>query len=681
MKKGFYIDVGANDPVIDSVTKVFYDRGWRGINVEPLKSHYQDLLEARPKDINLLCAAGSKRGQIDIWECKVRGWATASSDVIQKHEQEGYTGVLHKVPLFPLEDICEQYVQGDIHFLKIDVEGFEKDVLQGINFKKFRPWIVVVEATKPNSTEEIYENYEALIVSNNYTFAYADGLNRFYISKEQAPYLLDRFRYPPNVFDGYIRVQQYDSEIKAEQAQQQTVEAKAKAEQAQAALDAHVAQLHAVYNSSSWRITAPLRWPMHQLHLLRTHGFKQRAKAALKKVLPSNEHSAVQRQLFLDISELVHHDAATGIQRVVKNYLINLLNNPPKGFRVLPVYATTSDCYRYADAYIEKKFGIDSTVLVDSPITWQRGDIFFGLDLQHQVQLSQAITYERMRNDGVIVQFLIYDLLPIQLKELFADENLYHLHEKLMQLIGQQHQAICISKTTADAYKHWLQEKNIAHNPMLVIDWVHMGADLEVYSSRGLPENSSITLKALKTRPTFLSVCTLEPRKGHTQILDAVEILWANHQDINLVFVGHQGWKVEKLVERIFNHPENGKRLFWLKGISDEYLELVYQASTCLIAASYGEGFGLPLIEAAKHKLPIICRDMPIFREVAGQHAFYFDASDAIGLSASIKQWLLLYEKTAHPTSDRIPWKTWSESAENLKHLLIGSTLDKKERS
>jgi FkbM family methyltransferase len=233
VKNGFYIDVGANDPVVDSITKAFYDRGWRGINVEPLKSHYQDLLKARPNDINLLCAAGSKRGQIDIWECNVRGWATASSDVIQKHEQEGYTGVLHKVPLFPLEDICEQYVQGDIHFLKIDVEGFEKDVLKGINFKRFRPWIVVIEATKPNSTEEIYENYEALIVSNNYTFAYADGLNRFYISKEQAPYLLHRLRYPPNVFDGYIRVQQYDSEIKAEQAQQQTVEAKAKAEQAQ----------------------------------------------------------------------------------------------------------------------------------------------------------------------------------------------------------------------------------------------------------------------------------------------------------------------------------------------------------------------------------------------------------------------------------------------------------------
>ncbi len=226
VKNGFYIDVGANDPVEDSVTKAFYDAGWKGINIEPLKSHYQDLVVARPNDINLLCAAGSVSGQVALWECEVRGWATSSPDVILQHKQAGYTGVLNKVPVFPLADICEQHVQGEIHFLKIDVEGYEKDVLKGMNFKKFRPWIVVVEATKPNSAEETHDEWEALIVKNSYVFAYADGLNRFYVSKERTPNLLNMLRNPPNIFDNFIQFKQLKSELRA-----QGAETKAKQEE------------------------------------------------------------------------------------------------------------------------------------------------------------------------------------------------------------------------------------------------------------------------------------------------------------------------------------------------------------------------------------------------------------------------------------------------------------------
>src|SRR5690606_29512106 len=147
----------------------------------------------------------------------------------------------------------------------------------------------------------------------------------------------------------------------------------------------------------------------------------------------------------------------------------------------------------------------------------------------------------------------------------------------------------------------------------LKISWVHMGADLEGSKpSSGIPIDAKEVLGKLTTRPTFLSVSTLEPRKAQEQILDAVEKLWTEGVDINLVLVGQQGWKVDALVNRINTHPENLKRLFWLKGISDEYLTLVYQNSTCLIAASINEGFGLPLIEAARHKIPVIARDIPV---------------------------------------------------------------------
>ena len=276
---GFYIDVGANDPSIDSVTRAFYERGWHGINIEPLPSHHVDLLRDRPRDINLQCAAGASNGEIEVWECDVRGWATASVDVMAQHTASGHKGTFHKVPVFRLADICAQHVSGEIHFLKIDVEGFEKSVIDGADFSRFRPWILVIEATKPNSTEEIHGEWESTVLSADYDLGYTDGLNRFYIARERHE-LRDSLRYPPNVFDGFIRSEQLDSELRAEQAEAkaqqaeakaqqaeakaQQAEAKAqqaeaKAQQAEAASNVRLAQLQAVYASTSWRLTKPMR--------------------------------------------------------------------------------------------------------------------------------------------------------------------------------------------------------------------------------------------------------------------------------------------------------------------------------------------------------------------------------------------------------------------------------------
>jgi FkbM family methyltransferase len=258
VENGFYIDVGANDPTADSVTKAFYERGWHGINIEPLPLHHADLLQERPLDINLQCAAGASNGEIEVWECDVRGWATAAADVMAQHTASGHKGALHKVPVSRLADICAQHVSGEIHFLKIDVEGFEKSVIDGADFSRFRPWILVIEATKPNSTEEIHGEWESLVLSADYSLGYTDGLNRFYVAKEHDE-LRESLRYPPNVFDEFIRSEQQDSEQRARQAEAKARQAEAKARQAEAASNERLAQLQAVYASSSWRLTKPIR--------------------------------------------------------------------------------------------------------------------------------------------------------------------------------------------------------------------------------------------------------------------------------------------------------------------------------------------------------------------------------------------------------------------------------------
>jgi FkbM family methyltransferase len=288
---GFYIDVGANDPIEDSVTKAFYDRGWHGINIEPLPSHYADLVFARTRDINLQCAAADVVGEIELWECDVRGWATASSDVVSQYISKGHLGSYQKVEALPLKDICARYAVEDIHFLKIDVEGFEQAVIDGMNFFLYRPWILVIECISPVSIEEMNFQWETTILSNNYTLAYLDGLNRFYVAKEHS-YLIDSFKYPPNVFDDFIRAHQnlaeakaQEAEAKAQEAEAKAQEAEAKAQQLQTVVQKYYKQISAIHNSTSWRITAPLRWPLHQFRLLRQHGFKARFKSIVKKIL------------------------------------------------------------------------------------------------------------------------------------------------------------------------------------------------------------------------------------------------------------------------------------------------------------------------------------------------------------------------------------------------------------
>lgn len=400
--------------------------------------------------------------------------------------------------------------------------------------------------------------------------------------------------------------------------------------------------------------------------------------------LALNQQTGIERQLLLDVSELCQHDAATGVQRVVRSYLKWLLQSPPAGFRIEPVYATRETGYRYARSYTQRFLGLSDTavenIITDDPIHWQRGDVFFGLDMQHHVQLEHRRFYQELRQEGVTVKFLVYDLLPIQLAEMFRDSNASELHERWLTMVASTDGAICISQATSDAFTQWISLNAVESAPTFESTWVHIGADIEGSSpSQGIPSDAEKNLAAIRERPTFLCVSTLEPRKGQQQILDAMEQLWARSTEANLVLVGQQGWKVEALSERICNHPEQGKRLFWLQGISDEYLEKVYAASTCLIAASINEGFGLPLIEAARHGLPIIARDIPVFREVAGDTAFYFSGDTATELAKALQDWLGLHAQGQHPKSEGMSWLTWQQSTEKLKDALVGQSYPRKQ--
>ncbi|MDB5936036.1 MAG: Methyltransferase FkbM [Massilia sp.] len=201
---GFYIDAGANDPVDHSVTKAFYDAGWHGINIEPLAAFQQLFQAQRPRDINLAVAAGAEEGSLTLYDVPaVNGWASPDRAVAEAHRAEGYVVSEVTVPVRTLASICAEHVTGDIHFLKIDVEGFEGEVLRGMDFGRWRPWILVVEATMPNSRETNHASWEPLVTAHDYDFAWFDGLNRYYVAREHAQ-LGAALSIQPNVFDNFI---------------------------------------------------------------------------------------------------------------------------------------------------------------------------------------------------------------------------------------------------------------------------------------------------------------------------------------------------------------------------------------------------------------------------------------------------------------------------------------------
>src|SRR5262249_55761665 len=152
-------------------------------------------------------------------------------------------------------------------------------------------------------------------------------------------------------------------------------------------------------------------------------------------------------------------------------------------------------------------------------------------------------------------------------------------------------------------------------------------------------------------------------------VLAAFEKLWESGHDCLLVISGRPGWMVDDLIARLRSHPQLGNNLFWFDDSSDELLEELYQACTALIAASRGEGFGLPLVEAAQRGLPIIARDLAVFREVAGAHAYYF--SDDSALAAALARWMDLFREDRHPRPEDLPRLTWQASAAQVKRVLL----------
>lgn len=440
-------------------------------------------------------------------------------------------------------------------------------------------------------------------------------------------------------------------------------------------------KLDAIEASRSWTLTAPLRkWraarkapdtgvaqalPPAAADDGRGRLMADPTRLLRQRIGVASSAEAGRRQLFVDVTELAREDLGAGIQRTVRRLLLELLLEPPAGYRVEPVRLAGDGSYAHARGFLARLLGLSpKDAGSDLVIEPRRGDLFLGLDLiRDHATLAQPVL-QVLRARGVKIAFVVYDLLPLSRPEWFPAGMGARYGQWLGVLAETADTALCISADVREQLRRELS-KGPGDARQVEVGHFPLGADLGDWV---MPQ--AVLPPLARGSARFLMVGTIEPRKGHAQALGAFEQLWAAGSDVELVIAGRAGWSVEALLERLRQHPEAGKRLHWIEGGNDSRLAAAYRESTVLLAGSFGEGYGLPLVEAATLGLPLLVRDLRVFREVAGAGANYFAGEEPADLARAIGHWLQSWARGDLADPRNVLMHTWRQSADTLKRIL-----------
>jgi FkbM family methyltransferase len=202
VENGFYIDIGAQDPISDSVSKAFYDHGWRGVHVEPATTYAERLRAERDGETVIEGVVGPSTTGAVFYQIEGTGLSTMSAEIAEQHRDNDFEVEVKGVNSITLDDLLETYKDREIHWLKIDTEGSEPIVIASWRNSKVRPWIIVVESVDPITHDLNSAAWDRLVEDLGYVSAYFDGLNRFFVSKKHEG-LLKYFDTPPNLFDNF----------------------------------------------------------------------------------------------------------------------------------------------------------------------------------------------------------------------------------------------------------------------------------------------------------------------------------------------------------------------------------------------------------------------------------------------------------------------------------------------
>ncbi|MCP6762061.1 MAG: FkbM family methyltransferase [Fischerella sp. CENA71] len=592
--KGFYIDVGALHPTVDSVTKAFYDRGWSGINIEPIKEYYNIFQKERPRDINLNLAISNIEGTLEFFQVVGQpGNSTLNQEIADVIAQEkGLDVSRYTVLVKTLAEVCKEYVDQKIDFLKIDVEGLEEQVISGGNWEIFRPTILVIETTLPGTNIRCENNIPSFLTKKGYQHVLFDGINDYYISEESGD-LAKYLSFPINVLDDYINYRFIEKQSSAQ-----------------------IIQL-----SSQDKIDTNYERP-------NTHN-SDKITTIYKSFDKQNYLSVVnnrgQIRIALDIAVLglgtIFETAKTGVFRVTESTLKGLIKFPQ-----CDVYLCTSISHLFdaCQTYVNQNFeGKNFTLFHLSELKYQNIDIYHSTyyPLPNHIYFATRIV-------------TVYDLIPILFPEYFNHDS-EHIVKSIIEQIDKNDFVCCISKSTKqDICKY---QQNINEKQTFV---TYLAADKEKFYPCNNQELIIKTKQKYKIpdQPYLLTLSTLEPRKNIAHVIRSFFTLLKEQciDNLNLVLIGTKGWQYEEIFTEIDRVKELENRIIITGYVPDEDLAPLYSGALAFIYVSFYEGFGLPPLEAMQCGTPVITSNTSSLPEVVENAGIMLDPNDSIGLCDAI---------------------------------------------
>ncbi len=364
-------------------------------------------------------------------------------------------------------------------------------------------------------------------------------------------------------------------------------------------------------------------------------------------IVPTNSAN-LDARIFLDITFTITQSSITGIPRVVSELAkIGKFH----GLRPFFIFAGELYCLSADASHIQK-------------LNYEPGDIFIFADAGWNYLDDIQRVFGLISTSGGYSVCIIHDLIPLIYPQLSNPDHVHAFKLWLDALLKNNQDVICVSKAVSDEFLSLISCNDNKPNSIKNVGYNHLGCNY-AYANNSNVSNHIVEI-CNKSVKIFLSVGTIEPRKGYSISIDAIEKTWGRNIDFIYIIVGKYGWSQDLLRERILSHSEYGRRLYWFDCLNDIDLCYLYKNSHALVSSTLCEGFGLPLIEASYHQLSCIVSDIPVFREIGGRSTQYFEVTNSHHL-ANLLSHSINNPKIA-PDVDVI---SWDDSVMSLLSMVI----------